>query len=117
MNTEAKADYGIDAPGVIRNFYILGGAMFAIGWFIPPFNVLGFTVSFIGSMLIWWGAAWIVTSTFMVLYAKYGKFRHRDRMLNMVPWKGSETVLDIGTGRGLLMIGAAKSSTQENPSA
>jgi arsenite methyltransferase len=44
----------------------------------------------------------------MILYSKSGKFRHRDRMLKMVDWKGNETVLDVGTGRGLMMIGAAR---------
>ena len=44
----------------------------------------------------------------MLVYAKRGKFRHRNRMLAMVSWKGDEAVLDVGTGRGLLMIGAAK---------
>jgi ubiquinone/menaquinone biosynthesis C-methylase UbiE len=29
-------------------------------------------------------------------------------MLNMLSWRGDEQVLDIGTGRGLLMIGAAQ---------
>ncbi len=32
-------------------------------------------------------------------------------MLNMLSWKGDEQVLDIGTGKGLLMIGAAKRLT------
>jgi cyclopropane fatty-acyl-phospholipid synthase-like methyltransferase len=44
----------------------------------------------------------------MLLYARWGKFRHRDRMLNMVSWRGGEQVLDVGTGRGLLLIGAAR---------
>jgi ubiquinone/menaquinone biosynthesis C-methylase UbiE len=47
----------------------------------------------------------------MLLYAKWGKFRHRDMMLNMVHWRGDERVLDVGTGRGLLLIGAARRLT------
>ena len=47
----------------------------------------------------------------MILYSKFGKFRHRDRMLKMVNWKGDEIVLDVGTGRGLMMIGAARKLT------
>ena len=50
----------------------------------------------------------LLSAALMFLYAKFGKFRHRDRMLDMIGWKGEETVLDVGTGRGLLLIGAAK---------
>jgi ubiquinone/menaquinone biosynthesis C-methylase UbiE len=42
------------------------------------------------------------------LYFTIGKLHLRDRMISMIDWKGNEKVLDIGTGRGLLMIGAAK---------
>jgi ubiquinone/menaquinone biosynthesis C-methylase UbiE len=44
----------------------------------------------------------------MLLYSLRGKFRHRDRMLALVNLRGDESVLDIGTGRGLLLVGAAK---------
>ena len=44
----------------------------------------------------------------MLAYAKWGKFRHRDRMLSMISWRGDEQVLDVGTGRCLLLIGAAR---------
>jgi ubiquinone/menaquinone biosynthesis C-methylase UbiE len=47
----------------------------------------------------------------MLLYSVYGKLKHRDRILNMIHWKGSERVLDVGTGKGLLAIGAAKRLT------
>ena len=44
----------------------------------------------------------------MVLYSKFMKFRHRDKMLGMVNWRGDERVLDVGTGAGLLLVRAAK---------
>ena len=53
----------------------------------------------------------IILVILIFLYIKVEKFRHRDRMLNMLSWKGNEQVLDIGTGKGLLMIGAARRLT------
>ncbi|MDD2773109.1 MAG: class I SAM-dependent methyltransferase [Elusimicrobiales bacterium] len=84
--------------------------MASIGWFLPALHVIGFTVN-LGSALFWWGLCNIAVCIFMIVYAKRGKLRHRDRMLGMISWTGDECVLDIGTGRGLLMIGAAKKLT------
>ena len=47
----------------------------------------------------------------MLVYAKVGKFRHRERILDLARLAGGETVVDVGTGRGLLAIGAAKRLT------
>ena len=44
----------------------------------------------------------------MLLYARFGKFRHRERILDLARLSGGETVLDVGTGLGLLAIGAAR---------
>jgi ubiquinone/menaquinone biosynthesis C-methylase UbiE len=44
-----------------------------------------------------------------MLYSSYiGKFRQRDRILRQLHLRGHETVLDVGCGHGLLLIGAAK---------
>jgi arsenite methyltransferase len=44
----------------------------------------------------------------MLIYVKRGKFGIATGMLAQVSWTGRERVLDVGTGRGLLLIGAAK---------
>ncbi len=54
------------------------------------------------------GAAFLAEGILMVVYAKVWKFRHCERMMNLVSWQGNEQVLDVGTGRGLLMIAAAR---------
>jgi ubiquinone/menaquinone biosynthesis C-methylase UbiE len=41
-------------------------------------------------------------------YVFRGKLVHRDALLDRVAWRGDERVLDVGTGGGILLIGAAK---------
>lgn len=105
-----KPDYGIDAPRVIRNLLLIGLALLPLGWFVPQVRVG--PVNFVIRPAAWGtGAVLIVEGVLMTLYSKWGKFRHRDRMVKMINWKGNESVLDVGTGRGLLLIGAAKHLT------
>jgi SAM-dependent methyltransferase len=102
----SRPDYGIDAPGVIRTLFLLGAVAIAIGLFAPLLHVRGARPTFLVV-----GIVFAVEAVLMLLYARFGKFRHRDRMLERIEWKGHEQVLDVGTGRGLLAIGAAKRLT------
>ena len=101
------ADYGIDAPGVIRNLFVIGGFALLAGAF-APWPVAGVNAR---GMVVSVGAVCLLAGALMILYAEWGKFRQRDRMLAMVRWTGAENVLDVGTGRGLLALGAAKRLT------
>lgn len=102
-----KNNYGIDAPKVIRNLLVIGILLLLCSIFLPD-NLFP-PISIIlkrGSLMP--GICLTITGLLMIVYAKIGKFNHRDRILNLHNWKGNENVLDVGTGLGLLMIGAAK---------
>jgi len=100
-----KPDYGIDAPGVIRNLLVIGAALLAAGVVLRHF---GYSFQY---PCLWTGGILCVEGLLMLSYSKWGKLRHRDRMLALHRWRGDEQVLDVGTGRGLLLIGAAKRLT------
>jgi ubiquinone/menaquinone biosynthesis C-methylase UbiE len=104
-----KPDYGIDAPGVIRNLFIASAFGFLMNWFCPVIPIGQTNIDVSG--FIWMGVSCGLMGVWMLLYSMYGKLKHRDRILNMIDWKGNEMVLDVGTGRGLMMIGAAKHLT------
>jgi len=106
-----KPDYGVDAPGVIRNLLLVSVAAVALALFTPRFLAIGPVT--LGLHPTGWGAAigCGIGGLLMLLYAKVGKFYHRDRMLALHNWRGDEQVLDVGTGRGLLLVGAARRLT------
>jgi SAM-dependent methyltransferase len=101
-----RIDYGIDAPGVIRNLLVLGVVILAASLLVPPFHVGSGLVDLRGFWIT--GTSCLFFGGLMLLYSLKGKFRHRDRILALAKLRGDEDVLDVGTGRGLLLVGAAK---------
>lgn len=103
----SKTNYGFDAPNIMRNMLIFGALATLSGFLILNFNnnlILtsgSFFIIFVGIILL-------ILGTSMYIYGIKGKFMMRDFILSKIIWKGDETVLDIGTGLGLYMIGAAK---------
>lgn len=53
------------------------------------------------------GAAAAVPAGLGLRYVAVGKTGLRDRLLDAVPWRGDEVVVDLGCGTGLLALGAA----------
>lgn len=106
----ARADYGLDAPGVIRTMSVCGVIAVVIGIVIDHEAPAGSVVYHIavGATLLWMGWALIVGSAMMVASSRWGKLRARDQLLDRFEFTGAETVLDVGCGHGLLLIGAAK---------
>jgi len=106
-----KAKYGIDAPGVIRNLIVIGVALYILGIFVLPRINAGVWLTSLNWAVLYTGIFLIIEALLMIWYSKYGKLKHRDRMLALYSFSGHERVLDIGAGRGLLAIGAAKRLT------
>ncbi len=109
---QTRPDYGIDAPDVVRGMFTAGGvgllaaagAAVAIGttrWY-------GVAAIALASLVAAYGVG---MGTFMVYSSRVGKLRTRDRLLGLVPWAGAESVLDVGCGRGLMLVGAARRLT------
>ena len=102
MTSSKKADYGLDAPGVVRNLSLVaatGLILFltaAIGLWSGL--VVGIPVAGLGlGFFVTCGT----TAAAMVYSSKFGKVRGREKLLDLLAWQGDEQVLDVGCGRGL----------------
>jgi arsenite methyltransferase len=106
-----KPDYGVDAPGVVRNLFLASLAGVLIRLFAPTVVHIGPVDFGLRPSATGLAIGCGVGGLLMLIYAKFGKFRHRDRILKLHNWRGDEQVLDVGTGRGLLLVGAARHLT------
>ena len=107
---KSKPDYGFDgSPFAIAIVCLAGLVCFGGGVTLITFP--SFILKIVAFVLMLCGFLTILVCGSYLYYVKLGKLHRRDKMISMVDWKGSEIVLDIGTGRGLLMIGAAKKLT------
>ena len=98
-------------PHVILNLFVGGHRLrFPSHSFIPA-SLSGRSHLTLYPGFLYSAALFLLPVILMLVYSKAGKFRHRDRILAKVSWKGNESVLDVGAGRGLLLIGAAKRLT------
>ena len=106
-----RPDYGIDSPAMVIGELALAGvacggavAMFLFG---SP-HLLGIPLWAPAGAL---GLYLALMAAGMLHYSLRGKLRLRDRLLRSISWSGHERVLDIGCGRGLLLVGAARRLT------
>jgi arsenite methyltransferase len=103
MSSRRRVDYGVDAPGAVRALALVAGAGVVLA-------VAG--VVFVLRWLFWVGLATFAYFTLLtglhLWYSKVGKLRERGRLLDAVRLEGDETVLDVGCGRGLLLVEAAR---------
>ncbi len=119
--TVERADYGQDAPGFVRNLLIAGGAALLIAlapltgrvparvvWRPAANVVLAFPLAVTFGFA---AAGFLASALWMVWGSRRGKLLEREQILDRISWEGDEQVLDVGCGRGLLLVGAARRLT------
>ncbi|MEO8030025.1 MAG: class I SAM-dependent methyltransferase [Gemmatimonadota bacterium] len=111
-----RTDYGLDAPGVVRNLLLVGmaGLLVAVAaWqgLLPRTVKLGpVNLDLLGSGR-GIGLGFLLSGLGMIYGSRIGKLKRRERLLDELSWTGNEQVLDVGCGRGLLLVAAARRLT------
>ena len=96
-------DYGIDAPGVVRTLGLIGVALLVCG--VLPNAIPGATVLH----NVWpSGLSLILACCWMLVSSLWLKKRVMRALLGERNWRGDEKVLDVGCGRGLVAVEAAR---------
>lgn len=106
----AGPDYGLDSPHTVRSMFWRGAwtLAFALALFFMnraeypgPASHLLIAVGVIG-------AAFLAAGLFMIWSSRVAKLQVRDQILDSLQLRGDERVLDVGSGTGMMLIGAAK---------
>lgn len=98
-----RPDYGQDSPMIVSGLFLVGALLCAVGLLFP--TLFRLPMRWIGSIA---GTYFLFAASSMLFYSKVGKLKMREEFLSSVPWRGDEHVLDIGCGRGLLLVAAAR---------
>jgi len=105
-----KADYGQEMSGIIIITSILAIVLLTIAFW--QFYQYGNQKLCISILLTFTGFIFFFFAIVGVWSSRSGKFILRNKVFGKLEFKGNETVLDLGCGKGLLLIEAAKKLTQ-----
>jgi cyclopropane fatty-acyl-phospholipid synthase-like methyltransferase len=91
---------------LVRLFLIGGFLLLTVGLALVLLSTDWLTA--VGSIAFTFGVIFTIEGLLMIWSSRYGKLRARDRLLDGLGLTGQEHLLDVGCGRGLLLIGAAR---------
>ena len=104
-----RPSYGIDAPGLVKTFFVTGLVALTIALVAEgsrwPGGATSLALSALGGLVSVYALS---MGCYMLYGSLVGKVRTRDDILGLLPWSGSEAVLDVGCGRGLFLTAAAR---------
>lgn len=99
---QQREEYGLDAPGVLRRLVLIGLALGLAG--LAALDRL----PLLGLSLLPAGLVCLAMAGWMLASSLWLKRRLVQTLLNQRIWRGDETILDIGSGRGLAAVNAAR---------
>lgn len=106
-----QPDYGIDGPIAIVILLVVSGILAVsaaafIGLGVrQPAGFRFYEASFFAAINL------LIIAGGMLWYGRFGKLQVQKRLPELIALRGDESVLDVGCGRGLLLIGAASHLT------
>ncbi len=106
--TNSETYYGIDKWRTVINLISLALISLICGVLILKYRR---DYTYLGYIFLILTFIFMFNGIRMINYMTWGKFKHRDRMLDLAQWKGAEKVLDVGVGKGLILIKVAKKLT------
>lgn len=103
-------DYGIDSPQKVKDMFWRAGTFSALGIGIYVMNKAEYPGPSLTLMILFIlvGIGFLAGGFYLRWSSQVAKLKMRDTLLDKIQWSGEEKVLDVGCGRGLLAIGAAK---------
>jgi arsenite methyltransferase len=106
-----QPDYGFDGPRGVALLLLASTVCVGAAAWLHGLHDSSWTIVLAQVALLGLAVDCFLLAGSLLWYSKFEKLRERDRVLDLVPWRGEEHVLDVGCGRGLLLIGAAQRLT------
>lgn len=107
----SKPHYGYDAPEIVKRFGLYAVLSLLITIIFAICFPKGWISILVVSFMLFVTFALLMPAVTIILGSLYFKFRERDWLFSHLSFEGNENVLDVGCGRGLLLIAAAKKLT------
>lgn len=105
-----KRGYGIDEPDSIIELLLAGALAIVIGFTVSAYSARVDPEAAKLGLVLGPAVGFLILAVASALYwsSRQGKPSEMSKLVSDIPWGGNEVVLDIGCGRGLAMIFAAK---------
>src|SRR4051812_46819772 len=106
MPISQKPKYGLDAPEIVKRWSAYGTIALVVTILLTIYLPTGWMKTLATTLSTGVTFMFLMPVVTIPLGSIFFKFRDRDWLLEQLALTGSEAVLDVGCGHGLLLIGA-----------